>query len=366
MKIAIIGAGMQGRIAAQALNKKGYGITIMDANQRNLATVRSFSGLKKSQCNVQDRGKFLKMIRGYDLLVGALPAALGYYLMKCAITAGIDLVDMSYLAEDPFKLQRAAKKKKIRIVPDAGYAPGLSNVLVGRTYKEWGGLDQVKIMVGGIPQKPVPPFNYHITWSPADLLDEYIRPTRIMVNRRTKKVPTLSGIEEFNMPGIGRLECFYTDGLRTLLKTIKAGNMAEKTIRYAGHINMIRTILDAGFAAKKNTVVNGLTINRREYLIEFLKEELSRGSIRDLTVLIIELKKANNKRRYLCIDRYDSKNDITSMARMTAYSAAVIAQCIKDYPGFGVIPPEYLGMNDAIYGFITREISSYNIKIKRS
>ncbi len=356
---------MQGRIAAKALYDKKHDITIIDADPLNLSMLRSMPGLRKIKCNVKNRVRFLKTVREYELLVGALPAALGYYLMKCAITVGIDLVDMSYLAEDPFRLHGQAKKNKIRIVPDAGYAPGLSNVLVGRTFKEWEGLDRVKIMVGGIPQKPVPPFNYRITWSPADLLDEYIRPSRIKDNYRSRFVPTLSGIEEFNIPGIGKLECFYTDGLRTLLKTIKARNMEEKTIRYAGHVNMIQTILQAGFAEGKNTKVKNLSVNRREYLISFLKEELSRGSIKDLTILKIELGKAKKKRRYLCIDRYDCKKNITSMARMTAYSAAIFAQCTKKYPGFGVVPPEYLGMNDEIYRFIIKELSSYKIKISR-
>jgi saccharopine dehydrogenase-like NADP-dependent oxidoreductase len=221
-------------------------------------------------------------------------------------------------------------------------------------------------MVGGIPQKPIPPFNYRITWSPADLLDEYIRPTRVMVNGRIKNVPTLSGVDEFNVAGVGRLESFYTDGLRTLLRTIKAGNMEEKTIRYSGHVGIIQTILNAGFADLKNTVVRGKAINRREFLIEFLKEELSRGSIEDLTILIVELARGGRKRRYLCVDRYDRKNKITSMARMTGYSAVIMAQCVKKYPNFGVVPPEYLGMNDGIYRFIIDELSRYNIKIKRS
>ena len=228
------------------------------------------------------------------------------------------------------------------------------------------GLDRVEIMVGGIPQDPIPPFNYRITWSPADLLDEYMRPTRIKVNGRVRKVPTLGGLSEFTVKGIGRLESFYTDGLRTLLRTIKAKDMIEKTIRYAGHVRIIRTILDAGFAGSGSIIVGGRPVHRQEFLVEFLKDELSRGSIRDLTILMIELSKKNKKRRFLCIDRYDVKSKVTSMARMTGYSAAIIAQCIKDVPGYGIVPPENLGMDEKIYKFIIRELSRYKINVRRS
>ena len=42
-------------------------------------------------------------------------------------------------------------------------------------------------------------------------------------------------MEALDFTGVGTLEAFNTDGLRTLLKTSQVAEMSEKTLRYPGH-----------------------------------------------------------------------------------------------------------------------------------
>lgn len=356
---------MQGSVAAQDLCKNEHDVTIFDNNIALLRQLKKRVNVRARQFNVKDKVKFIRAIKDFDVVVGALPAALGSYIMDCAIRAGVDLVDMSYCADDPFVFHEKAQKKNIRIVPDAGFAPGLSNVLVGEAYRLFKGLDFVKIMVGGIPLHPEPPFNYAITWSPADLIEEYTRPTRIKRKGKEITIETLSGVEAMQVPKIGKLECFYTDGLRTLLHTIpSAQDMEEKTIRYPGHAQLFKTIIDCGFLSDTMVHCGRRLFAIRDVSIRYLNNMLKKNDNRDVSVLVIEVRRKRKTRTYTVIDQYDEANQVTSMARMTAYTGSIITQYIKKYNGFGVVAPEHLGMDATLCNKIKSEVKKRGIKIK--
>jgi saccharopine dehydrogenase-like NADP-dependent oxidoreductase len=356
---------MQGSIAAQDLCVHEHEVTVFDNNIALLRQLKKKINIRAKQFNVKDKVKFIRAIKDFDVIVGALPAALGSYTMDCALKAGVDIVDMSYSDSDPFVFHERARKKNIRIVPDAGFAPGLSNVLVGEAYRQFKGLDSLQIKVGGIPLNPEPPFNYSITWSPSDLIEEYTRPTRVVQKGKVETVATLSGIETFNVPKIGKLECFYTDGLRTLLTTIPgAQDMVEKTIRYPGHAQLFKTIIDCGFLSDIPVHCGRRLVAMRDVTLRYLSNMLKKSDNRDLSVLLIEVKRKRKKRTYTIIDYYDETKQITSMARMTAYTGSIIAQYIKKYDGFGVIAPELLGMDTTLCNRIKSEVRKRGIKIK--
>ncbi len=367
MRICILGAGLQGRAVIQDLVKNNHQVTVLDNNQNNFKRIIKSSRISTKLFDVTKKNELIKFIKNYEVVVGALPADLGFYAMQCAIEARVDMVDMSYSEQDPFILDKQAKRQKVKIVPDAGFAPGLSNILIGEAYQEFKKITSLRILVGGIPQNPIPPFNYKYTWSPSDLVAEYTRPARIVNNYKIIEIEALTGIERFQIPKIGQLECFYTDGLRTLLHTFKnIKNMEEKTIRYEGHAEIIKELFKFGFTPSEPNPFTGNKINPKTYVLQFLQSELSKGDDLDLTVLIVDIKSQNKTRRYSCIDYYDRKDKITSMARMTAYTCSIITQCIKDYPDYGVIPPEYLGMHQDISNFIKSELKKRNIIIRKS
>ncbi len=367
MRICILGAGLQGRVAIQDLAQNNHNVAVLDNDKNNLSKAVKSAKIQTRLFDVTKKKELIRFIKDFDVIVGALPANLGFYSMQCAVEAGVDIADMSYSDEDPFRLDTIAKKKKMRIIPDAGFAPGLSNILIGEAYRDFGKLDNLRILVGGIPQHPTPPFNYNYTWSPNDLVAEYTRLARIVNNYKVVTVEALTGIEKLEIPKIGVLECFYTDGLRTLIHTFKnIKNMEEKTIRYAGHAELVKELLNYGFAPDEDNPFTSPKIQPKDFILDFLKTALSGGDGIDLSVLIVDVKAGKKIRRYTCIDYYDSKKKITSMARMTAYSGSIIAQCIKDYPGYGVIAPEKLGMNETICEFIKHEIAKRNIKISET
>lgn len=355
---------MQGRVIAWDLARAKHYVTVLDSNSKNFQKLKKLPNIITRKFDVTEKRKLVSLLKEFDIVVGALPSALGFYSMKCAVDAGSDMVDISYLPEDPFLLDKIAKRKKIKIVPDAGFAPGLSNILVGEAYQILKSVDKIRILAGGIPQNPIPPFNYRITWSPADLLEEYLRPARIRKNFKKVTVDALSGLEEFNLRRIGRLECFYTDGLRTLLRTFKdIKNMEEKTIRYQGHANLFKTIIDCGFLSDKPIKIDRVEVVPKKFALAVLRPHLTKGDERDICLLIIQIRNKQKIKRYICIDYYDEKNKISSMARMTGYTCSLITQCIQDYPEFGTIPPEYLGTEKRLCAFIKKGLRERGIQI---
>ncbi|HEX7320380.1 MAG TPA: saccharopine dehydrogenase C-terminal domain-containing protein [bacterium] len=369
MNICVLGGGMQGRVAAFDLARSGHLVTVLDIDRSNLRRLRGTPLIKTVRFDAGDRRSLVTFIKKhrYDAVLGALPAALGFGAMQCAIEARCDMVDMSYLTEDPFLLNTKARKQGVRIIPDAGFAPGLSNLIVGRAASEIKKIDRLRILVGGIPQDPRPPFNYRITWSPADLIEEYLRPARIVHDHRKVVILALTGIEEFTVRGIGRLECFYTDGLRTLLKTLKSiRHMEEKTIRYPGHAALFKTLIAGGFLGTKPLKNGPCGFRPKDLTVQVLRDVLSQGSERDISILIIEIRSDRARRRYMCVDRYDRRRHMTSMTRMTAFSGSLFTQCFKQYPGCGVIPPEQLGQVAPIFEFIITRLARRGIRIARS
>ena len=150
---------------------------------------------------------------------------------------GKAVVDTSFMEEDPFTLDETARRHRAIYVPDAGYAPGATNILSGRMYKKEG-VKRIEIIVAGLPVSCTEPFRHALTFNVEGMIDEYTRPARIL---RAGKVETVDPLSEISaVPFSGSMyDAFYSDGLRTLLRTVSVEEMFEKTLRYPGlwHFN---------------------------------------------------------------------------------------------------------------------------------
>jgi saccharopine dehydrogenase-like NADP-dependent oxidoreductase len=268
----------------------------------------------------------------------------------------VDLVDVSYMPEDVMTLHKAALKAKISILPDCGMSPGLGNVLVGHAASKLDHVESVHMLNGGLPEKPIPPLGYIITWSVSDLIDMYSRKVHIVKNGKVIDVDPMTGLEEIDFPGVGKLEAFYTDGLRTLLYTMKdAKDMWEKSLRYPGHTEKIKLLKDLGFFDEKQLQIAKLTVSPREVTAKLLESKLKRKDVPDIVAMLIEVGGTENGTRvvytYHVLDRYDEKLQVTAMGRTTAYTTSVVAQLLakKAIAEKGVVPPEKLGMSEELY-----------------
>ena len=375
MKVLVVGCGNIGSVAAEDLarNVKSAEVTVADNDKTRAKAVAEKIGTENvswKQIDVSNHKELTNTLKDSDLVMGFLPGKLGYGFAEACVAAGKDLVDVSYMAENPLDLNDKALKNDVTIVPDCGLAPGISNVLVGHAVSKLDVVETVQIVVGGLPEKPIPPLGYSITWSPESLIDEYTRKARIVKMGKIAEVEALTGLEQIAFPGFGKLEAFYTDGLRTLMYTIKARNMWEKTLRYPGHADKINLIRALGFFEEKEIEVDGAAVSPRKLTAKLLGQKLRRSEIKDVVALEVRVAGVKGQKRmkylYRLLDYCDAKQGVTAMARTTAYPASIVAQLLvkRRVEEKGVVPPENLGMRGEIFEAFLNELEKRGVKIK--
>jgi saccharopine dehydrogenase-like NADP-dependent oxidoreductase len=372
--VLTLGCGYIGSVLAKELAKSipSAEIVISDNDMRRIDMIAN--EIKKDnvhpiQLDIFDYNRVVRLMKNFDLVVGLTPGRIGYQTMKASIQAGVNMVDLSYMPEDPLTLNKEALKAGITIIPDCGVAPGLSNILVGRAFSMLDNVKNVEILVGGLPQKPIPPLNYKVTWCLEDLIEEYVRKAKIVKDGKTIEVEALEGLEEIEFPGVSKLEAFYTDGIRTLHHTIKGvENMWEKTLRYPGHAEKIKFLRDLGFFDER--VLEEVNLSPRELVIKILEHNLNLPEVKDFLLMKIKVNGIKggleSLHSFYLLDRYDEIDKVTAMGRTTAYTAfAVIQLFVKGLiEEKGVSPPEKLGMNDKLFSEVMIQLRKKGIEIK--
>jgi len=169
----------------------------------------------------------------------------------------------------------------------------------------------------------------------------------------------LSDPEIIDFPGIGSLEAFNTDGLRTFATTIDAPNMKEKTLRYQGHIEKMAVLRAAGFFSEREIDVLGKSVRPIDVTaaLMFPQWKMEDGEV-DITVMqiIVEGIKDGARQRHVydLLDRYDPTTGTHSMARTTGYAATVAVRLLAAglYSQPGIAPLELVGRNASCVQFM--------------
>lgn len=363
-KISILGAGMIGSAIAADLSGE-YQVTLFDNDDHKLGNLASENNLKTINKDLSDKAQLKEAVNDADLVVGAVPSVMGFQTLKTVIEAGKNVVDISFFGEDPFELDELARKHNVTAVVDCGVAPGLSNIILGY-YNERMKIENFEYYVGGLPFERKWPYEYKAPFSPADVIEEYTRPARIKQNGKIIVKEALSGSELIETEA-GTLEAFYTDGLRSLLKTMKIPDMKEKTLRYPGHIDLMKVLRETGFFNKEEIDVNGKLIKPVELtsrlLFPFWKPEEDE---KEFTVLIVKIYGEGEKIEYSLFDKFNEITKTSSMARTTGYTCTAAANLVLngDYKEKGISPPEFLGRDEKCFGKILSYLEDRSINIK--
>ena len=345
-----------------------YQVTVADIDKTRLSYLSKHLQVSGEHVDLSDAGAVSKIVEGYELAVGAVPGFLGFQVLESVINSGIDIVDVSYFSNDPFDLDELAKDMQVTAVVDCGIAPGLSNIILGHMDSIIDDIRSFTCFVGGLPKIREQPFEYKAPYSPVDVIEVYTRPARFIENGELITYPALSDPEELKFPDVGTLEAFNTDGLRTLLKTLQIPFMKEKTLRYPGHLDKIKLLVDAGFLNKKPITINNTEIRPVDFSSKILFPlwKLREGE-EDITVMRLVIEEENGKIHQIDLfDQFDKESGFTSMARTTGFTCAITADLIAQgrFKHNGIIPPEYIGQDHNCYEEIVNQLDKKNVKTK--
>ncbi|MBO8154476.1 saccharopine dehydrogenase C-terminal domain-containing protein [Thermovirga sp.] len=375
MKAVQLGAGLVGQLIAADL-AKDFDVTVVDLNEKTLQEIREkYPSIKTAVASATDEKALAPILEDADIVTAGVPGRFGFEMMKTVIGLGKNLVDISFMPEDFEELNDFAKEKGVTVIPDIGVAPGMSNFLMGRGAALLDEVEDAHIFVGGIPTKEVPPFNYQVTWSPKDCIEEFTRPVTIVKDGKKMVVEATSGLHQREFPGVGTLEAFYTDGLRSLAKNIKAKNLGEMTLRWPGHVEQMRLLRTMGMFDETPKVLGGKEVIPLEVTADLLfplwKMEPEKGD-RDLTVMLVEVHgyKGCDEVTYswYLLDYFDEETWNTSMSRCTGSTCAIFARAVAGglIKEKGVLPAEKLAHDDNLYKFVLEEQRKRRIKYTES
>ncbi len=364
MTIAVLGAGMIGRAIALDLSTRHH-VTAFDMSESNLALLSKRNPrIEIKKADLRDHDSYPALLASFEMVVTAVPGFMGYKTLEAVINCGKNVVDISFFPEDVLQLDRLAKEKEVTVITDCGVAPGMSNFIIGR-YNEEMKIDALEVYVGGLPKVRKKPFQYKAPFSPADVIEEYTRPARLMENGFIVTKPALSEVEWIHFDEVGTLEAFNTDGLRSLLYTMPhIKNQKEKTLRYPGHVDIIISLKESNFFSEIPIDVDGIKISPLRVTSQILFNEWKLGlEEEELTVMKVLLHGGNGTVEWNLLDYYDKETKISSMARTTGYTCTAAVNLIAQelFMEKGVYPPELVGKEKKCFDFVMEYLKERNV-----
>jgi len=356
MKLLVIGAGMMGSAAAYDMARQDAvsAVTLADNNlklaKEVAARVNRLTGEKKMRAVFVDASKekdAARLMKGHDGVLSAVPYFLNLGLAKAAIEAQCHFADLggnNTVVRQELALANQAEKKGVGLAPDCGLSPGMASILAGELVRRLGGhADALRLYVGGLPEKPTPPFHYQLVFSVEGLINEFVEPARTLRKGKLAIIEPLTEPEEFHMHGFPPLVAFHTSGgTSTLPETFegKVGECFEKTLRYPGHYDLLCELKELGLFSSEKIQLGNAEVSPRSLMSKILERKFA-GKGPDVTIMRIEAHesvKAPGMRGLLggklegrvatfsLVDYYDPKTDMSSMMRTTAYPASVVLQ----------------------------------------
>jgi lysine 6-dehydrogenase len=375
MKMLVLGAGRMGLGAVHDLAKQDDVDTVTVADMsaeraQQIASRVNSPKVKPVHLDVKDQRAVVDLMRGHASTISCVNYWLNEQLARAAIEAGSNFCDLggnNTVVDAELALDADARKAGVNIIPDCGLAPGMVAVLVAHGAEKFTKLDEIHIRVGGLPQNPKPPLDYQLVFSVEGLINEYIEPARVMRGGKIIEVESMTEIEELEFPApFGMMEAFQTSGgTSTLPETFlgKVNQLDYKTIRYRGHCEKFKTMIDLGLCSSDAIEVDGVSIKPRRVLGDLLVKNLPADEP-DVVLVRVEFVGDGKRLRYDIIDYQDEATGLSAMMRTTAFPASIVALMMarNQTTSKGALPQERCIPPEPFM----QELAKRNIKVKVS
>jgi len=356
MQFLVLGAGMMGRAVAYdlAIFHPDARVVLADIDADRAARGAAAIGpsVHPLRLDVRQPEELRSALHDTSVVVSAVSYAVNTLITQEAIAAGVSMCDLggnNDVVRSQLQMHEEAKRADVTVIPNCGLAPGLVNVLAMHGARSFDELERIHLRVGGLPQSPQGPLNYQLVFSVDGLINEYIEPAEVIRDGVRRLVSSLEEVETIEfLPQFSSLEAFTTSGGLSQLPALLEGRIREldyKTIRYPGHCEKMRTLVDLGFTSSEPIVMGGLVRTAREIFSDLLVRRLPTTG-KDLVLARVTITGRRRGREatleYEFRDYYDEKTGMSAMMRTTAYPTSIIAAMVADgvIADRGVVMPE--------------------------
>jgi saccharopine dehydrogenase-like NADP-dependent oxidoreductase len=191
---------------------------------------------------------FDAVLREGDILLDCLPWHQSVRAARLAREHGLHYANLTEHVEVSETIAELARGAETGFVLQTGLAPGFVNVLGHALFREFcrdhgvERVDSLRLRVGALPVRALPPHYYGFTWSTYGLATEYLNDSVVLREGRRATRPSLTEIATVRLGSLV-LEEALTSGGAADLPAALAGRVREleyKTLRHPGHWDWVR------------------------------------------------------------------------------------------------------------------------------
>jgi saccharopine dehydrogenase-like NADP-dependent oxidoreductase len=284
--ILVVGAGKIGSTIADMLTTtNSYAVTVADRSPQALNGLAK-PGIRTLEIDIGDAVALQAAMGGHDAVLSAAPYHLTGHVAQAARLADVHYLDLTEDVATTRMVKELAEGASSALIPQCGLAPGFISIVAHDIASRFDALDSVRLRVGALPQYPSNALSYNLTWSTDGVVNEYIERCEAIVDGELREVPAMEEREEFSLDGT-RFEAFNTSGgLGTLCETLQGQvrNLNYKTIRYPGHCELMRVLL------------NDLQLRRRRDVLKDILEHAVPATLQDVVIVFVTVTGERNGR----------------------------------------------------------------------
>ncbi len=233
-KVAVLGLGKVGHLAAELLLESGFEVTGIDAREVK-------APFPTKAVDLKDTSGLAEVLKGQQAILSCLPYHLNIGVSTVAHGLGLHYFDLTEDVPTTKHIRELAKTSKGLMAPQCGLAPGFVGIVGAHLADQFDKVRSIRLRVGALPQNPTGLLGYAFNWSPEGVVNEYLNDCEVIEEGVLKTVSAMEWTETIYIDGM-QLEAFTTSGgLGTMCETYadKIENLDYKTMRYPGHVKLM-------------------------------------------------------------------------------------------------------------------------------
>jgi saccharopine dehydrogenase-like NADP-dependent oxidoreductase len=289
MKVLVLGVGAVGTVSALRFARRPIfrQVVIADAvpgRAQALAARIDQPNVRALTLDASHEDQLVQAIRetGTTLVLNAALPVTNLIVMRACLEAGADYIDLASggteadgvpKLEDQFALDAAFRSRGRLAVLGMGADPGTSNVYAAHIAKHL--LEEVTAfhVRDGDNSVCEGPGGMVAAFSPWVFIDECLCPATVYRNGKFGYAEPLSGLECFDFPEIGKLDCFHVDHEETTTLPRFFGTVRNADFKFTlgeEAVATLRVLHQLGLSRKSAITVDGLEIVPRNLVVALM------------------------------------------------------------------------------------------------